>query len=183
MSEGQFMELVHTGKWDTSKEEYMEIIRSKTAELMSAACVCGAIIAGAGKAAEENLSEFGLNVGMTFQLVDDLLDYTSSEEEVGKPVGKDLREGKVTLPLIHTLSGMEEKDFLKFEKLFKDEETDEKEYEALISIVRNSGGVEKVRSEAKGCVDKAHVALSKLPESPFREDLAALNDYIARRRF
>jgi octaprenyl-diphosphate synthase len=183
MSEGQFMELDHTGKWDTSKEEYMEIITSKTAELMSAACACGAIMAGAGKDAEENMSNFGLNMGITFQLVDDLLDYISSEEEFGKPVGKDLREGKVTLPLIYTLSGMSEKELLRFEKLFKNGRADEKDYEDLIRIVRNSGSVEKVRSEARRYVDKAHGFLSKLPESIFREDLAALNDYVAKRNF
>ena len=183
MSEGQFMELVHTGKWDTSKEEYLEIITSKTAELMSAACACGAIMAGSGKDAEENLSNFGLNMGIAFQLVDDLLDYISSEEEFGKPVGKDLRESKVTLPLIYTLSGMDEKELLTFERLFKNGGADEKDYEELIRIVRNSGSVEKVRAEARHCVNEAHGFLSRLPESTFREDLAALNDYMAERSF
>lgn len=183
MSEGQFMELDHTCKWNTTKEEYMEIITSKTAELMSAACICGAIMAGAGRDTEEIMTNFGLNMGITFQLIDDLLDYTSSEEEFGKPVGKDLREGKVTLPLIYTLSGMKEKELLKFEERFKNGSADEKDYEELIDAVRNSGSVEKVRYDARQYVDKAYGFLGKLPESTFREDLAALTDYFATRSF
>jgi octaprenyl-diphosphate synthase len=183
MSEGQFMEQVHTGKWDTTKEEYMEIITSKTAELMSAACVCGAIMAGAGKDTEAIMSNFGLNMGTTFQLIDDLLDYTSSEKEFGKPVGKDIREGKVTLPLIYTLSGMKEKDLMRFKKRFENGGADERDYEELINAVRNSESVEKVRSDARRYVDNAYGFLSKLPESSFREDLAALNDYFAGRSF
>ncbi|MDB9823196.1 polyprenyl synthetase family protein [Deltaproteobacteria bacterium] len=183
MSEGQFLELVHTGNWNTSEEEYMEIIISKTAELMAAACACGAIIAGAGNEETENLRKFGLNLGITFQLVDDLLDYTLSEEEFGKPVGKDLREGKVTLPLIYTLSGMEEDDLRRFEQIFQDNRADEGEYEDLITLIRNSGNIEKVRSEARDYVDRAYGFLNKFPESSYKEDLIALNRYIAERNF
>ena len=124
-----------------------------------------------------------LKLLITFQLMDDLLDYTSSEEEFGKPVGKDLREGKVTLPLIYALSGMKGREKEKFEALLKGDRADEKDYEKILDIVRNSGSVEKVRSQAKLCVDRAHGFLNALPESSSREDLAALNDYIAKRRF
>ena len=183
MSEGQFMELEHTDNLNTSKEEYMEIIISKTAELMSACCAGGAIIADAGDEEMESLRKFGLNLGITFQLVDDLLDYTLSEEEFGKPVGKDLREGKVTLPLIYTLSNMEKGELRRLEKIFKNHKTDEKEYEDLITLVRNSGNIEKVRAEAKTFVDKGCGFLEKFPESFYKEELIALNRYIAERNF
>ena len=91
MAEGQMLELLQAGEWNTSKETYMQIITAKTAILLSTACSCGAIISGAGKEAENSLGEFGLNVGIAFQLIDDLMDYTSSEAKMGKPVGNDLR--------------------------------------------------------------------------------------------
>ena len=183
MIEGQFLELIHTDNWNTSKDEYMEIIASKTAELMSAACACSAVIANAEKAVVENLKNFGLNLGVAFQLVDDLLDYISSEEEFGKPVGKDLREGKITLPLIYTLSNMEREKLQRFEDLFKNHKANEKDYKDLISIVRKSGAIEEIRSEAKDYVDKASRFLSVFPESLYKEELIALNEYIANRNF
>jgi len=181
MSEGQFMELVHTNNLNTSKEEYMEIIISKTAELTAASCASGAIIAGAGNEETEDLRKFGLNLGIHFQLVDDLLDYTLSEEQFGKPVGKDLREGKVTLPLIYTIFNMGKKDLQRVEKIFRDNKADEKEYEDLIGIVRNSGNIEKVRAEAKDFMEKACTFLKKFPESSYKDDLIALNRYLAER--
>ena len=103
MAEGQALELIHTNDWETTKEAYMDIITAKTAVLISAACACGAIISGAGRGPEASLGDFGLSAGIAFQLMDDLLDYTSSEAVFGKPVGKDLKEGKITLPLIYSV--------------------------------------------------------------------------------
>ena len=96
----------------------MEIIISKTAILLSSTCACAAIVAGAEKQVVEDLEEFGMNLGIAFQLMDDILDYISCEEEFGKPVGKDLKEGKITLPLIYTLSNFEETEIERVEDLF-----------------------------------------------------------------
>jgi octaprenyl-diphosphate synthase len=181
MTEGQFLELMHANNWDTSKEEYMEIIVSKTAELTAASCAGAAMIAGAGDEETEDLRKFGLNFGIHFQLVDDLLDYTLSEEQFGKPVGKDLREGKVTLPLIYALLKMDKKDLHRFKKLFRDHNADEKDYEDLIRMVRDSENIKKVRGEAITFMEKAFASLKKFPGSPFKEDLIALNRYIAKR--
>ena len=181
MSEGQFLELVHLNNWDTSKEEYMEIIVSKTAELTAASCAGAAMIAGAGNEETENLRKFGLNFGIHFQLVDDLLDYTLSEEQFGKPVGKDLREGKVTLPLIYALLKMDKNDLHRFKKMFMDHKTDEKDYEDLIRMVRDSENIKRVRAEAMTFMEKAFASLKKFPESLYKEELIALNRYIAER--
>ncbi|MFC1867226.1 polyprenyl synthetase family protein [Thermodesulfobacteriota bacterium] len=183
MSEGQFLELIHTGDWNTSKDEYMDIITSKTAELMSTTCACGAIIAGAGKEISYNLSKYGLNLGIAFQLVDDLLDYASSEEELGKPVGKDLREGKITLPLIYTLSGSKNEEINRFENQFKGQDADEEDYMKLIKFVRKSGAIERIRSEAKEYSGKASEFLDIFPESPVKTDLIDLNEYVSKRNF
>ncbi len=99
------------------KKNIFEIIRLKTAELLSVSCEAGAVVADADKKMAEDLKKFGLNMGIAFQIVDDILDYSSSEEEFGKPVGKDFREGKITLPLIYTISGMKKSDVKRFKAL------------------------------------------------------------------
>ena len=183
MAEGQVLELVQTHNWQISRNEYMEIIISKTAVLISAACSCGAIIAGAKKQAVDHLDQFGINLGIAFQLIDDLLDYTSSEEEFGKPVGKDLREGKITLPLIYTLSGLESAEIKRLEDLFKNQEADDEDYRKLIMLIRNNGIIDRIRSEAKVYVDKAAGFLDLFPDSPIKENLIDLNTYILERTF
>ena len=100
------------------RDKYLEIITSKTGELMSAACASGAMVSGVDKYKIDNLKGYGLNLGIAFQLVDDLLDYISSEEKFGKPVGKDLMEGKITLPLIYAISEMDKKELLRVKKIF-----------------------------------------------------------------
>lgn len=181
MTEGQFLELMHTNDLNTTKEDYMEIIVSKTAELTAASCAGAAMIAGAGNEETEYLRKFGLNFGIHFQLTDDLLDYTLSEEQFGKPVGKDIREGKITLPLIYALLKMDKKDQHRLKKIFKDHKADEKDYEDLIRVVRDSENIKKIRGEAITFMEKAFASLKKFPESPYKEDLIALNKYIAER--
>lgn len=183
MTEGQILELVNTHNWKINKDEYMEIISSKTAELMSATCACGAIISEAEEETVDHLSQFGLNLGIAFQLIDDLLDYTSSKEEIGKPVGKDLREGKITLPLIYTLSNLERAEIERLEDLFKNHKAKNKDYERIIKLVRKSGVAERIRAEAKDYGDKAASYLNFFPESPVKENLIALNAYMVKRRY
>ena len=183
MAEGQIMELVHTYDWETSKEEYMEIITAKTAVLMSAACACGAIITGAEKKAEQSLGEFGLNMGIAFQLMDDLLDYISTEEVFGKPVGKDLKEGKITLPLIYTLPKIELSERNRLEHLFKNHRATEEDYRNFIDLMRSKGALDKTRNEAKSYVDRAAGCLSMFPDSPAKKSLLELNQFIAERKY
>ncbi len=183
MSGGQFLELIHTNDWNISKDQYMEIIVSKTAELMSAACACGGIISGAGEKEIQRLKEFGLNLGITFQLIDDLLDYSSSEMELGKPVGKDLREGKVTLPLIYTLLEMKKLERKSVENLFSNAKAGEEDYRKILIAVKNSSAINKVREEAKGYADRASEFLESFPASSYRDDLIYLNEYMSSRNY
>ncbi len=178
MTEGQIMELMNTHNWKTTQEEYMDIITSKTAVLMSAACACGAILSGSGPETEAALSGFGLNLGIVFQLIDDLLDYTSSQEEFGKPVGKDLKEGKITLPLIYTLAGLERSERDRLEVLFKNGNADEEEYGKLISLVNEKGALGQIRHKARSYADKAARSLAVLPDSDPKKTLLELNGYI-----
>jgi len=183
MTEGQVLELINTHNWNISKDVYMEIITSKTGLLMSASCAGGAIVSEAEKEAADNLKQFGLNFGIAFQLIDDLLDYTSSEDELGKPVGKDLKEGKITLPLIYTLSNLERAEIEKLEDRFKNLKAKEKDYSRVIELVRNNGAIDQIRSEAKIYIDKAATFLDLFPESSVKEDLMELNAYMVERRY
>jgi octaprenyl-diphosphate synthase len=183
MTEAQILELTLTHNCNTSKKEYLEIITGKTAVLMSAACACGAIIAGAEQWAVNCLSQFGINTGIAFQLTDDLLDYTSSERVFGKPVGKDLREGKITLPLIYTLAKLEDSERKRLETLFTRKLATEKDYQDVIKLVSRNESIDQIRAEAHEYVDKAARSLSSFPDSTVKRNLLELNQYIIERNY
>ena len=182
MVEGQILELTHMGNWEISKEQYIEIITAKTGALISAACSCGAIISGVEAKAEQSLTKFGLKAGIAFQLVDDLLDYTSSEEMFGKPVGKDLKEGKITLPLIYTLPKLEVSERKRLKTLFKNRQATEEDYLGMTELVRGSGAIDQVLDEARSYVDKAANCLSSFPDSSAKRDLLKLGQYVIERK-
>jgi octaprenyl-diphosphate synthase len=183
MVEGQLIELSQTHNWHITKDQYLEIIVAKTAVLMSAACSCGAIVAGADQEALERLNDYGLGVGIAFQLIDDVLDYTSCEEAFGKPVGKDLREGKVTLPLIYAISQLGSKEVERLQALFKSGKVSDEDYARLITMVRELGVVQKIKDEAVEYTQKAVELLDPFPPSPAKEELIALCSYLADRDF
>ena len=182
MVEGQFLELEHTHNWKISKAEYMEIIAAKTAALMRAACNSGAMVAGADEKTVQHLGEFGSNLGIAFQLMDDLLDYTSSEEVFGKPVGKDLKEGKITLPLVYFVSELERAEVERLAELFKSQKASDQDYQDLVRRVRVNGAIERVRSEASEYVARAGELLKLFPDSPVKQGLLELGGYILTRR-
>ena len=183
MAEGQIMELIHTDDWDTTRQEYMEIITDKTAVLISAACACGAIISGAEEGARERLANFGLNMGIAFQLTDDVLDYTSSEEVFGKPVGKDIRERKITLPLIYYLSTQDASEKERLERLFKGRDPVESDYRDLIGLVRGKGVLDRIWHEAESRVAEAMDCLRPFPDSPVKQSLLELSRYAIEREY
>jgi octaprenyl-diphosphate synthase len=181
MTEGQILESIHTNDWSTGKQHYMEIISNKTAQLISSACACGGIISDAEPKAVASLDEFGVNMGIAFQLMDDLLDYTALEETMGKPVGKDLREGKITLPLIYTLPLLERSERKRLEALFYSRRATEADYRELIEVVRRNGVLEQIHEEARTYVATAEKSLSPFPPSPSKQGLLALNQYVIQR--
>ncbi|RLF61755.1 MAG: octaprenyl diphosphate synthase [Thermoplasmata archaeon] len=184
MAEAEILELSHTNDWKMDRDAYMEVLIGKTAVLISAACACGAIISGVEDRAVDYLREFGLNAGIAFQLIDDLLDYTSCEEELGKPVGNDLKEGKITLPLIYTLSHLGKVERERLEGLFKHHRgEDDEDYFRLIELVRENGIIERIQAEAKAYVDRAARCLDMFPSSSSKEMLLKLNRYIIERKF
>ena len=178
MTEGQILELAHTDDWGISRDLYLEIVTAKTAVLISTACACGAIISDAGPETAEALAQFGLNAGIAFQLIDDLLDYTSSQEVFGKPVGKDLREGKITLPLIYTLTQLETTEKKRLEGLFVNHQPTDNDFRDIIDLVRGNGALDRIRDEAQSYVDNAINCLDIFPDSAIKRDLIILSQHI-----
>lgn len=181
MTEGQMLELINTHNWSITRKEYMGIITSKTADLLSAACASGGIVAGAKKDDIESLRNFGLNMGIAFQIVDDVFDYTSSVEKTGKPIGSDLREGKITLPLIYTLTYLEKGERGRLEHLFKNGNASDKDYLRIIELVKDNGATNKCLKDAQDYANLAETYLSPFPDSPVKESLLKLNQFIVDR--
>jgi len=183
MTEGQMLELINTHNWSITRREYMGIITSKTADLLSAACASGGIVAGAKKDDIESLRNFGLNMGIAFQIVDDVFDYTSSVEKTGKPIGSDLREGKITLPLIYTLIYLEKRERGRLEHLFKNGNASDKDYLRIIELVKDNGATNKCLKDAQDYANLAETYLSPFPDSPVKESLLKLNQFIVDRGY
>ena len=182
MTEGQILELAHTDDWGMSRDLYLEIVTAKTAMLISTACACGAIISGAGSETADSLARFGLKAGIAFQLIDDLLDYTSSEQVFGKPVGKDLREGKITLPLIYTLTHLATTEKKRLEDLFVNQQPTDDDFQDIIDLVRGNGALDRIREEAQSYVDSAITCLDIFPDSARKRDLSILSQHIIDRK-
>ncbi|HJQ11586.1 MAG TPA: polyprenyl synthetase family protein [Gemmatimonadaceae bacterium] len=179
MTLGEMRQLAVTDPLRFSENEYYALIRSKTASLMRAACELGAI--SGARRYRDQLGAYGENLGMAFQITDDLLDYREEKETTGKPSGLDLREHKVTLPLIHALRRMSSAARGEVERLFaKDEATDD-EIAIVVGIVGDNGGFDYARQCGEEFAEKAHEALTPLPDTVARQSLAASISYVMER--
>jgi octaprenyl-diphosphate synthase len=173
MTVGEMRQLASHDALDFSEADYFRLIESKTASLMAAACELGALT-GAPEH-RERLRAFGWELGRAFQIADDLLDYTSDAAITGKPSGLDLREHKVTLPLIAVLPRLSAGERAQVEALFRDPEPDDARIAAVVELVRAHDGLEYAREQANECCRRAAAALEGLPEGPA---LDALRDGI-----
>lgn len=181
MVEGELLQLERIGKIGVTEADYMELIDRKTASLFSACARLGAMTAGADDAAESGLSEYAWNLGVAFQLIDDVLDFTSREKILGKPVGNDLREGKVTLPLIYALESAEPEERRLVETVLADGNYDQVPFGKILHILHRYGGVERVQERAQAFTEKARAVIGEFPESPYQRALLAVTDLITDR--
>jgi octaprenyl-diphosphate synthase len=181
-ADGEIRELAHTKNPTADRGAYMDIIIGKTAKLIETACRCGSALASRDRALEDLAGEYGLNLGIAFQLVDDALDYTVSEDEMGKPAGGDLREGKMTLPLILHLEGLAPAEACVLLSALREKRLTVEQAEGIVSDVREKGLAEKTREAAAGYVKTAINMLETLPVSPEREVLAQAAEYVLTRR-
>ncbi len=182
MAEGEVLQLINSDNLEISEEEYIEVIKRKTAILISAACQIGAILGRANGEQEEAMRLFGLNLGIAFQLRDDFLDYAGSEEEFGKPVGKDLQEGKITLPLIHALQSSNDGDRQRLVELITSDRDYEQIFGKVKKAIRNYQGLDYTDKLANHHITEAKSALSIFPESPTRQSLIEIAEYVVTRR-
>jgi octaprenyl-diphosphate synthase len=178
ISEGEVLQLVNQHNPRATEADYMQVILNKTAILFAAACKSAAILAGADATIQDNLHKFGLQVGLAFQLVDDVLDYTGSSDTMGKNVGDDLAEGKPTLPLIYVMQHGNDADRALIEKAVTHGGLDQ--LDAILETVIASGALDYTRVKARQCIDTALQCLDCLPDNPYRTGLeqvaeAALN--------
>jgi octaprenyl-diphosphate synthase len=182
MAKGETFELNHLGNLDLSEEDYFSIITDKTASLFSAACECSAILGEAQQEVQHALGSYGLNLGIAFQLIDDLLDYVASEEEFGKSIGKDLKEKKVTLPLIYTLRNLTDEKKRKVQATLNKNVLSEDKVSWIIRLVKDEGGFDCVLKQAKKYSELAKENLRSLPSSPEKNALLEAADYVVERK-
>lgn len=181
LAEGEIMELLKTSDVETTEDDYYEIIANKTAVLLSAACEVGAILGGVDRDKRDALNKFGYHFGMAFQLTDDVLDYVSKGTTLGKDAGSDLKEGKITLPLIHALkSATPDERKVVVDSISKPRMT-QKDYRKVRNIIKRRGGIEYAVQASKGHAEQAISFLNVFPASPYRDALAGLADYVTKR--
>lgn len=183
MSQGEIHQLIIKGNMSITKEDYFDIIKRKTAVLIEGACRTGARIAKAEEEKVKRLGEYGYHLGMAFQMADDLLDYLSDSKALGKMPGADLREGKLTLPLIHTISLCNEMERTLIEKeIEKGLSAMEPDFDLVVSLVEQYGGLSYTQEIAETHVKKAKNILSGFGESKETDILYMLADYSLSRK-
>ncbi len=182
MSEGELLQLEKARKLDITEEIYYEIIRQKTATLIAACCEIGVLSNEADEAMSAKMMLFGTYTGMAFQIKDDLFDYLSSNF-IGKPVGIDIKEQKMTLPLIHTLKMASEADRKYYFNTIKRYNNDKKRVKELIDFVKESGGLDYAVGVMKDFQQKAKDILNDFPDSEPKHSLNLMLDYVIERKF
>jgi len=177
MTEGELLQLTTLQRSDISEQQYFDIIQRKTAFLFSACCEVGAILGNASEPEQTALRDYGMNLGMAFQVTDDLLDFTSTDEALGKGTGVDLLGGKVTLPLIHLISSEPSARDL-VQTIMNSGSYATVPRRELHAAVERVGALDRTRARADEFASAARNALDALPESEFRNSLAAIPDYV-----
>ena len=181
MVEGELLQLERIGHINVSEADYMELVHRKTAGLFSACARLGAMVSGADSQSEDKLGEYAWNLGMAFQLVDDMLDFTAREQTLGKPVGGDLREGKITLPLIYALEQATAEERGLIEIILKERTYERVPFQKVRAVIERYNGFERTQDRAQAFTDKARQLIGEFPESPYQRALYAVTELITDR--
>jgi len=181
MIEGELYQLSKKGDLDLAEEEHLDIVRRKTAYLFGGCARIGGVLGGAAPDQERALQEYGINLGMAFQLIDDLLDFSGDQSALGKPVGGDLREGKVTLPVIRLLQRCDGEVRAKVTSVVRDGHVTPDDWRELCRLLHDTRSVEYAMTRAREFAATAKKQLYVFPPSPERDALMALPDYILAR--
>ncbi len=181
IAEGEVMQLLCTGELELSEQKYIDVVRSKTAILMSAACEAGAVLGAATQTQQQSLAKFGMDLGIAFQLMDDILDYTATEEEFGKSIGHDLEEGKITMPLIHTLRHCSDAERAIIADVVEQDEMSLEDFRVVSGLVKQYGGIAYTVDAACSYIHRCKSHLDSFAPSPVRDALLGLSDYVVTR--
>lgn len=181
IAEGEVLQLMNCHNADIGVDEYLRVVRYKTAKLFEASARLGGVLGGVPLAVESGLAAYGMHLGTAFQIVDDILDYSGEEGEIGKNLGDDLAEGKPTLPLIHVIKNgtPAQSETVRAALEHGGRET----FQEIIQAVQATGALEAARAVAEGEADKAKEALSVLEDSQYKEALIQLAGFAVARRF
>jgi octaprenyl-diphosphate synthase len=182
MSQGEIDQLLHRQDLSTDEEQYMEVIKRKTAYLIRAACQIGALLARAPEDQVDALVHYGYHLGVAFQLVDDLLDYMADAQVLGKGTGTDLAEGKLTLPIIYALKRSTVEDRQRMETIIQQGTFTKDEFDSVLQLVAEYGGIEYTRKRVREHIDQAKAYLQIFDVSKTRGLLEDLADYVVVRK-
>lgn len=181
MVEGELLQLDRLRQMDLTEADYMELVDRKTARLFSACASLGAISANTDEASEANLREFAWNLGMAFQLVDDILDFTSTEKILGKPAGNDLREGKVTLPMIYALERASEAERRLIETVMSDGSYEQVPFMQVVQVLDRHQAVARAYERARHFTDRSRAILLTFPDCAAQRALHSILDLVTER--
>lgn len=180
MTEGEILQLNKIGDPDITEEEYFEVISAKTGVLIAAACRIGCILSGMSEEKERALSRFGMKTGIAFQLADDILDYVAEQKDLGKQLGKDLDEGKITMPLIYLLKTASQRERDEIKEIIKDARAGSG-LNRILELFSKYKAIEESLKAATALVDEAKSELSVFPDSREKESLFAMAEYAMQR--
>jgi octaprenyl-diphosphate synthase len=180
MTEGETWQLAYTSDFNLTEKRYLEIIAYKTASLIGASCQLGAIVGNTSSEEKKALASFGHNLGIAFQVADDTLDYIADKKRLGKALGQDIREGKMTLPMIHLLSHCEKKEKETLIALIQNGKP-QKDLSFILEMMEQYGSIIYAQKKAAGFVKKAKASLNIFPASAHKEALQAVADYVISR--
>ena len=181
MAEGEVLQLISTSDVELDEQHYIEVVRNKTAVLLSAASRSGAILGGCSPEEEEALAAYGMDLGIAFQFMDDALDYIADQAEFGKECGHDLLEGKVTLPLIQTLNNCTNEERQKVAAIVEQEVLPDEDLQYVVRLIHSYDGIGYTRERAKTLIESAKTNLSGFSDCPAKEAMLRLADYIVSR--
>lgn len=182
IAEGEVLQLISKSTPNSTEALYMQVIQNKTAILFEAAAMSGALLAGADDSSVKALREYGLQLGLAFQLIDDALDYMGDAQELGKNVGDDLAEGKSTLPLIYTMANSSEADRDLIQQSLRAESLSPTQLQEVISLVKKSGALDYTKELAVEKTATAVLALEVLPDSEYKTALRDLVEFSVHRK-
>ncbi|HJN24737.1 MAG TPA: polyprenyl synthetase family protein [Rhodospirillales bacterium] len=183
LAEGEVMQLLTSNDTETSETAYLDVIKAKTAQLFAAACRLGAVVADRPKTEEEALDAFGMNLGVAFQLIDDVLDYSAKQATLGKTVGDDFREGKITLPVILAYRRGDDEERIFWQKTLGELEQTDADLEHAIGLMAKHGALDDSVERARHYGAIARDSLGIFPDSEIKEAMISLIDFCIERPY